>query len=592
MLKSIRVIAGNMRKIYITTLLNIVHLILKGIPFGILFLVLLELLSPHPQNTIVRLTLLCAGVAMVMLINLFVAVRVHIRAYLTGYNLATQARLTLGDHLRKLSLGFFKQRDPGDISALLLQDMAKVEQIFSMFFIDASACVVLPLMMGIFFAFVDWRLTVLMTAAVLVAVPALAFSQKIIHHFGKKQIDSRNRTGSRMLEYLQGIKVLKAFNLTGKNFKRLDRTMRQLCSDSIKLEAAAGGPVLVYMAILELGFVALLVAGVHLFLDNQILLQVLLMFLVLGYKFFEPLINFGTFISGMRYMNLAASRITEVLDTPVLKEPELPACPQTFDIAFDQVGFGYTNSRVLSGLTIRFPEKKLTALVGPSGSGKTTITSLVARFWDVDAGRISIGGIDIRQMPTETLNGMLSVVFQDVYLFQDTIYNNILVGKKTASRGEVIAAAKTAQCHTFIEKMANGYDTMVGEGGTTLSGGERQRISIARAILKDAPIVLLDEATASLDPENERLIQKAIGEMIRSKTVVVIAHRLKTIAGADRILVIDGGQVREKGTHAELLSNADLYARLWNEQQRTGGWKFGWRNGDRCISEKVPYPAG
>ena len=580
MLKSIRVIAGDMRKIYFTTFLNMIHLILKGIPFGILFLVLVELFSPRSKDTVSRLTTLCAGVVLVMLINLFVAVRVHVRAYLTGYTLATEARLSLGDHLRKLSLGFFKQRDPGDISALLLQDMAKVEQIFSIFFIDAIACVVLPLMMGLFFAFVDWRLTMLMVAAVVVAIPALVISQKIIHYFGKKHIDSRNRTASRMLEYLQGIKVLKAFNLTGKNFKRLDQTMRKLCSDSIKLEAAAGGPVLVYMAILEFGFVALLVAGVHLFLDRQIALPVLLMFLVLGYKFFEPLVNFGTFISGMRYMNLAASRITEVMDTPVLKEPEFPIRPQAFDVAFEGVGFGYTDTRVLSEFSVRFPEKRLTALVGPSGSGKTTITSLIARFWDVNAGRITIGGVDIREIPTETLNSMLSVVFQDVYLFQDTIYNNIRVGKKTAGRDEVIAAAKTAQCHAFIEKMADGYDTVVGEGGATLSGGERQRISIARALLKDAPIVLLDEATASLDPENERLIQKAIGEMIRSKTVIVIAHCLKTIAGADQILVIDGGRAREKGTHAELLANADLYARLWHEQQRTGGWKFGDRRFD------------
>jgi ATP-binding cassette subfamily B protein len=213
--------------------------------------------------------------------------------------------------------------------------------------------------------------------------------------------------------------------------------------------------------------------------------------------------------------------------------------------------------------------------VGPSGSGKTTLTSLMARFWDVAGGSIAIGGVDIRSIPQKELNGLFAMVFQDVYLFRDTILGNIRVGKKDATREEVIGAAKAAQCHDFIAGLADGYDTLVGEGGATLSGGEKQRISIARALLKDAPIVILDEATAALDPENELLIQQAIGELVRDKTLIVIAHRLKTIAGADRILVIDGGRVRERGTHEELMANADLYARLWEEQQHTGGWKFG-----------------
>ncbi len=574
MLKSIRVIAGDMRNIYFTTFLNAIHLILKGVPFGILFLVILELLKPKSELDISRLVLLFAGMAIPMLINLFLAIKVHVRAYISSYNLSTETRLSLGDHLRKLSLGFFKKRDPGDISALLLQDMAKVELVFSHFFIDAIACIILPLMMAGFFFMVDWRMALLMILSVILALPALWGAQKIVVYFGKKHVASRNLTSSRLLEYLGGIKVLMAFNLTGKNFKRLDRIMRKLCNDSIKLEAATGIPVLVYMTILDLGFISLLVFGVHLLLQGEISIPILLMFLVIGYKFFEPLINFGVFISEIRYMNIAANRITDVLDTPPLKEPDTPRHPKTFDIEFHNVSFGYTNTRVLKNVTAQFPENSITALVGPSGSGKTTITSLIPRFWDVDEGSITIGGIDIRKIPTEALNGLLSVVFQDVYLFQDSIFNNIRVGKKSASKEEVILAAKTAQCHEFIQQMENGYDTIVGEGGSTLSGGEKQRISIARALLKDAPIVLLDEATASLDPENELLIQQAIGEMVKSKTLIVIAHRLKTIAQADQILVINQGTVAEKGTHEALLSNDQLYARLWNEQQKAGGWKF------------------
>jgi ATP-binding cassette subfamily B protein len=273
-------------------------------------------------------------------------------------------------------------------------------------------------------------------------------------------------------------------------------------------------------------------------------------------------------------MNIAAKRITDVLDAAPLKEPDHPKTPDNCDIEFRDVSFGYTDSKVLDNVSFKIPEKSMTALVGPSGSGKTTITSLIPRFWEIDQGAITIGDVDIRDMRTTDLYSLISVVFQDVYLFQDTVFNNIKVGKKDAAPEEVVQAAKTARCHEFIEKMEKGYDTMVGESGATLSGGERQRISIARALLKDAPIIILDEATASLDPENELLIQQAIGAMVKSKTLLVIAHRLKTITLADNILVIDRGSVIEQGTHEKLLANQNLYARFWAEQQKAGGWKF------------------
>ncbi len=574
MLGAMRVIAGDLRHLYGSTLLNVLHLMLTGAPAGILFLVVLELLSPRDQVRVARLIGLFAAMAAIMLLNLFVAVRVHVRGYISAYALATEARLRLGDHLRRLSLGFFKKRDPGDISALLLQDMAKVESIFSHFFLDAMACLVLPAMMCAFFLASDWRLTLLMVGAVAVAVPGLLLAGRVIDRFGRRHIVSRNRTASRLLEYLQGIKVLKAFCLTGRNFRRLDESMRRLRDDSIRLEAAAGAPVMLYVIILELGFVGLLVVGANRLAAGSLAIPVFVLFLVIGYKFFEPLINFGVFLSEMRYMNIAAGRIAAVLDTPPLAEPAVPLQPGPMDIVFDRVRFGYGQRKVLEGVSFRVPEKAMTALVGPSGSGKTTITSLIARFWDVDAGSIAIGGVDLRNIPLETLNASISVVFQEVYLFRDTILHNIRIGKRNASREEVIRAARTARCHDFIERLEKGYDTMVGEGGATLSGGEKQRLSIARALLKDAPIVILDEATASLDPENELLIQQAIAAMVRCKTLLVIAHRLTTIARADQILVVDKGRIVQSGVHETLLASGGLYATLWNEQQRARGWKF------------------
>lgn len=574
MFGSVRVIAGSFRNLGATVLLNVLHFILKGFPFGMLILILHELLRPEEEIRGMYLFWLVFIIAWVMLINVFLAIHVHLRAYVTAYGLATEARLRLADHLRGLSLGFFKKRDPGDISSLMLQDMTKVETLFSHFFMDAIACVVLPLFMASFLGFVDGRMTLFMLVFVLLALPALMAAQKIIGYFGKRHMQTRNAVASRMLEYLQGIRVLMAFNQTGKNFLRLDAMMQRFRKDSIRLEAAGGGPVMVYCLILEAGFVGLLVLGAFLYGAGELGLSVFLIFLVIGYKFFEPWINFGLFLSEMRYMNIAARRITEVMDTPPLQEPEKPLFPEGRDIVFEKVDFSYGERRVLHGVSARFGAGEVTALVGPSGGGKTTLTSLIARFWDVGGGRITIGGADIRDIPVEKLHALLSVVFQDVYLFQDTLMNNIRVGRRSATDEEVRDAARKARCHDFIMALEEGYDTLAGEGGARLSGGERQRISIARALLKDAPIVLLDEATASLDPENELCIQQAISELVRSKTLIVIAHRLKTISQADRIYVLNKGRIVEEGRHGDLLEADGLYADLWREQQRSGGWKL------------------
>ncbi len=578
MLKSLHIIAGDLRNLYGLTVLNALHLILRGIPFGILFLVILELLKDKDVISVSRLVALFAFMAATMIFNIFFAIRVHVRGYLSAFSMTTDARLRLGDHLRSLPLGFFKQRDPGDISGLLMQDMTRVEGVFSHGYMDAMACLILPLMLLTFFLMADIEMSSLILISVILAFTVLFFAQRVISYFGKRQIASRNATMSRMLEYLQGMQVLKAFSLTGKNFTRLDAIMRRLRDDSIKLEGAGGAPVVVFSALLDVGFASLLVFGAWLLSEGRIEVPVFVLFLVIGHKFYEPLLNYGLIASEMRYMNIAAERIADVLETPPLSENPTPQLPERNDIVFADVSFSYLHEKnaknVLNNISFSIPQGTMTALVGPSGSGKTTVTSLLPRFWDVDSGRITIGGVDIKNIPSDHLNSLFSVVFQDVYLFRDTVANNLRVGKENASMEEIVAAAKVAQCHEFIQKMPNGYDSLIGEGGATLSGGEKQRISIARAFLKNAPIVILDEATASLDPENERLIQQAILAIVRNKTVIVIAHRLKTIVGADQILVLENGVVSEAGKHNQLLANNALYSHLWAEQQRTGGWKF------------------
>ena len=573
MLKSIRIVAGSLSKMRLLLLGQLLHTVLTGAPILFLFLVILELNDPAPSKA--YLALLCALVAALTLMNVFVAVKVHVRTYVESYTLSTEARLRLGEHIRALSLGFFKERDPGEISALMLQDLSKVEMLMSHLLNEAASMLVLTVMLAVGFMTQDVRLAGLMLATVAVAAPALFGAQRLIDRFGKRQIASRNRAASRILEYLQGMSVLKSFNMAGEGFKRLDEALASLKRDSIWLEAASGFPIMIFAMILELGLAALFVYATWLISQALVPAAIFIMFVVMGAKFFEPLLNFGLFFSEMRYMSLAAGRIAAVMGQKPLPRTLPLKTPEGFDVEFRRATFGYHPSRpVIRDLSLSIPRNSLTALVGPSGGGKTTLTSLMARFWDLDSGEVLIGGADVRSIDPDALNALFSFVFQDVYLFEDTVFENIRVGDRSASVGQVERAAELALCRGFISELPQGWQTRIGEGGAALSGGERQRISIARAILKNAPIVVLDEATASLDPENELNIQLAIGELIRDKTVVVIAHRLRTVVSADQVAVIEDGRLAELGSHQALIEKGGLYSSLFEEQRKTGGWRL------------------
>jgi ATP-binding cassette subfamily B protein len=331
--------------------------------------------------------------------------------------------------------------------------------------------------------------------------------------------------------------------------------------------------IVAFQAILELGTAIILLSGSYLFLGGELSLTVFLLFLVLGLRVYAPIQNIIVYMAIMRIADASMERVLEVLNREPLPEPDYDPTLDRFDIEFKDVWFRYEDTEVLKGVSFAIPENTITALVGPSGAGKTTIAHLIARFWDADSGEILVGGRNIKDMKTDRLLSYIAMVFE-VYLFNDSIANNIRFGGKDATDEEVIAAAKAAHCHEFIERLPDGYETVIGEGGATLSGGEKQRISIARAMLKDAPIVILDEATAYIDPENEILIQEAINSLVRSKTLIIIAHRLRTITTADQILVVDDGKVVEQGRHNELVDAGELYSRFWEKRQKARGWKI------------------
>ena len=501
------------------------------------------------------------------------AERASYRANFRGaYEMSASGRLSLAEHLRKLSLGFLSRRDPGDLSFMLITDFMMAETGISHHLPQLMGAVVMPVLAFALLVWTDWRMAVSMFASLPLAMLVLWASTGVQRKLSGRQIQAKINAGNRLEEYLQGIRVMKAYNLLGDRFVRLRDAFAQLRRACIRQEALLGPFVLLSITLVRAGLTIMVLCGTYLLLGGELSLLVFVLFLVVGSRVFDPLTSALTNFTEFRYFSIAGGRILSLMNEPEMKgERKSPAAG---DIRFEHVSFAYQDKEVLHDMTVTFPKNSLTALVGPSGSGKSTVMKLCARFYDPQKGRICFNGVPMDEIAPESLMSHISMVFQDVYLFQGTIRNNIRFGKTDATDEEIISAAKKACCHDFIMRLPQGYDTMVGEGGCTLSGGEKQRISIARAMLKDAQIILLDEATASLDPENEVEVQKAIDMLVKGRTVIVIAHRLKTIKDADRIIVLNNGEIQEEGTHDELIRSQGLYSHLWEIQERISGWKL------------------
>ncbi|PID92435.1 MAG: multidrug ABC transporter [Bacteroidetes bacterium] len=575
-LKSIT--GNNLRVLRKPMLTSMLRSVFQGQPFFVILMVMLELFQPLMEPGTGVNTAKLIGYSIWLMISVLMLFMVSVIGYKSeatvAYELAADGRLRLGDHLRKLSMGFFRSKDPGDLTSLMLSDYSNIEVMLGNLLMNAVSAVVLPVLFIVFLLPFDWRMTLITTAPIPVAFLAALITRAIIQRTGKRHIGAKNEATSRMLEYLDGMKNIKAYNLHGTKFDRLRKSFHELKRISIKQEAVAGPSVILGLWCLNAGIALIMIVGITFVVNGSLPLPVFLVFLILGTRMYDPLSMFLVQFVELSYFSISAKRLREIHNSSPLPSPEEAAAPESFDIEFDRVGFHYHEADVLKEVSFRLPEHSMTALVGPSGSGKSTITRLIARFWDVNEGHVRIGGKPVSAYRTEDLLAQISMVFQEVYLFNDTILNNILVGRSDAGMDEVLEAAEKARCREFIEKMPDGFNTMVGEGGASLSGGEKQRISIARAILKNAPIILLDEATASLDPENELYIQEAIAELIRDRTLVVIAHRLSTITGADQILVLKEGEIVERGRHEELLARGGAYAAMWNEQKHAHHWKL------------------
>ena len=544
------------------------------IPSTVMLLVIMEIVKPFGNEEISwsKLWSLFAVGLVGVIIIFFCNKNDYKKTYVASYLESKNTRISLAEHIRKLPMSLFNSKDLTELTTNMMGDVETSEHVLShlypQLFANGISVTIICIMLG----FYDWRMALAVFISVPVALFIIVASRKIQQFLGKRHAKAKLEASGQVQEYIEGIKVIKACNLDGEKAEKLNQALLKMKKLAIQTEFGSGVFVSSAQMVLQAGIGLTIFVGTTLLSGGKIELIPLLAFLLIVTRIYGPINVELQLLPELFYHQIAIKRMRTLMDYLPMEGEKTPI--NSYDIKFEKVDFSYNKGKekTIKNISTTISANSITALVGPSGSGKSTLSRLVARFWDVDHGQINIGGVDIKTLDPEHLMGYMSFVFQDVVLFNDTIFNNIKIGNMNATEDEVVAAAKAARCEEFINKLPNGYSTLLGENENTLSGGERQRLSIARALLKNAPIVLLDEATASLDPESEEYIQQAIGELIKGKTVIVIAHKLRTIAKADKIIVLDKGSIVEEGTHDLLIQKKGLYHRLYTIQQESMGW--------------------
>jgi len=573
MFKTLKMITDNNNiKLFRIASISILEAFFGSIPFAVLYFVLCNIIDDtFTSDKLMLYTGIIIASAVFRVIFSFVNI---IFARKEGTLMVKDLRLRLGEHIRKLSLGFFNTHNTGELSNKTLENVNKIEVIVTMLLPEMVSTFVLSLLVGFGLFFIDYRMAIATFITMPLAFGILVWARNIMAKQGKALYLSSEQLADSLLEFVNGIKFIKSFNTSKKKFNDLVENMDDFKIKSLKTEGTLS-PVMVFAGIsIDFGLVMLILAGSYFISGGSLTGKTFLIFIIISSRFFENLKTLSINYVKVKYFSIAGQKVQDIFTEKLLSGTGNTAEFKNHNIEFKNVSFSYNDKKVLKNINLKIKEKSLTAFVGPSGSGKTTMTNLIARFFDTDNGSIILGGYNIKNIDSEQVLKEISMVFQNVVLFRDTIFNNIKIGKPNASESEIIEAAKKANCHDFILKLPEGYNTMVGENGANLSGGEQQRISIARAMLKNAPVILLDEATASLDPENEIFIQNAISKLLEDKTVIVIAHRLKTIKNADKIVVLENGKIKEEGSHKDLIDNKKLYHKMWQTQQNAVGWKI------------------
>lgn len=544
------------------------------LPIGLLYLVATELVSPLIGGDAPAPSLwfyIGGSVIILALIFIFEYIQYN-KTFLASYAESTNMRIRLAEKLRRLPLSFFGKRDLSDLTTTIMADCAAMETAFSHYipeFIGAVASVILA---GIGLFVMDWRMALALLWVLPVVLLIMALSRAQQNKVGRQHNKVKLDCADSIQECIETVREIKANNQSGRYLKKIDGLLGRNEKIQIRAELNTAMYVVTSQMLLRVGIATVVLVGSVLLVSGQTDFLTFLVFLIAATRVFDPLSGALINLAAIYATMLTVERMKEIEEQPVQEGSE-QADYQGYDIAFDQVGFAYNSGEtVLEDVSFTACQGQVTALVGPSGGGKSTAAKLAARFWDIQKGRITVGGTDISTVEPETLLKNFSIVFQDVVLFNNTILENIRIGGRNATDEEVLAAAHAAQCDAFVMKMPDGYQTKIGENGSVLSGGERQRISIARALLKDAPVILLDEATASLDVENESQIQRAISSLVKNKTVLIIAHRMRTVAGADKVVVLENGRVAQQGTPEALMEQGGLYRHMVELQQQSEDW--------------------
>ena len=560
------------RKMFITSIwLGVVSAICSAMRIPAAAIVIQALLN---RNVTMRTlwTSLC-----MIVISLIITIIINMRATMlqtrAGYRACANKRIEIAEHLRYLPMGWFNDNSLGEVTAVTTNTMENMANIATRVVMVTTRGFLTSGIIAVMLLFFDWRMGLITLAGLVLFFTINAAMQRAEQTLAHRKFNADERLVSKVLEYVQGIAEVKNFDLTHDSTTQVHNAVEEARKASFAMEIPSVLYMLVQFVINKLTGIAVCTAAILFYFGGTMTLSNCLLMLICSFILFEQLDSAGSFSSLFRSIDIGVDKANAILNVVPMDIDGEDQTPKREDIALSHVNFSYDSKSILQDVSLTIPEKTTVAIVGPSGSGKTTLCNLMARFWDVQSGSVSLGGRDVREYSYDSLIRNFSFVFQRTYLFSDTIANNIRFGKPDATMEEVKAAAKKARCYDFITALPDGFETVIGEGGATLSGGERQRISIARAIMKNAPIIILDEATANVDLENEKELMEAVSELTHDKTVIMIAHRLKTVQNADRIFVVDHGKIVQQGTHDELVAADGLYRRFVVERKQAAGWK-------------------
>ncbi len=577
MLKMIRKFFGfcnktNRNKFYMAIVLGVFEAMFTAMKIPAAFVAVKAILE---GNVTTKVIVMVAGI---MLLSTVAKMIINRFSYMLqtegGYDTCAQKRIEIAEHLRYLPMGYFNDTSLGHITSVTTNTMEQTGDIATRAIMLVSQGAITTVVIAVCMLLFDYRIGLIALAGIGIFLLVNRWTNISVARVAEEKLSSDRDMVGVILEFIQGIAEIRNYNIISMNKSRVNKAIERKKRADIAAELAAIPAVGVQMVICKLLGVAIAGASILFYLNGTMELSYTVIMLLCSFMVFEAMDSAGMYTALLKIIGKGVDLANEVLETKQMDIDGESIKPGNRDIHLEHVSFAYENRKIIDDVTLDIKENTTTAIVGPSGGGKTTITSLIARFWDVQEGKVTLGGKDVREYSFDSLMENFSFVFQRVYLFEDTIANNIRFGKPEATMDEVIAAAKKAACHEFIMGLPDGYETVVGEGGATLSGGEKQRIAIARAIMKDAPIIILDEATANVDPENEKELTEAIENLTKQKTIIMIAHRLKTVRNADQILVVDKGKIVQKGSHDELMKQDGIYKSFITGRKKAVSWKL------------------